>query len=121
MTLSRKSIRPYQTQYLLDNGILPVSLDYRFCPEINILDGPFADARDALIWAREKLPALAKNRGVVVDAEKLVIIGWSTGGHLAMATSWISLNAGLPPPRAILSFYAPTDFEHECKKRQLPK
>ncbi len=115
MTLSRRAIRPFQTQHLLDNGILPVSLDYRLCPEITITDGPFEDMRDALIWARDQLPSLAKSRGCLLDTEKLIIIGWSTGGHLAMTSAWLSQNAGLQPPKAILSFYGPTDFMSECE------
>ncbi|KAG4435794.1 hypothetical protein IFR05_008715 [Cadophora sp. M221] len=92
MTLSRKSIRPHQTQYLLDNNILPISIDYRLCPEIGVVEGPIEDMRDALIWAREQLPALARERGVVVDAEKVGVVGWSTGGHLAMTTAWTCLD-----------------------------
>jgi acetyl esterase/lipase len=114
MTLSRKSVRNHQTQYLLDNGVLPVSLDYRLCPEISITEGPLEDMRDALIWAREKLPSLAKNYGIIVNTAKLAVVGWSTGGHLAMTSAWTSQNAGVEPPKGILTFYGPTDFESEC-------
>jgi acetyl esterase/lipase len=121
VTLSRKAVRSHQTQDLLDNGILPVSLDYRLCPEITVVEGPLEDMRDALIWAREHLPALAEQRGVLVNAEKLCVIGWFTGGHLAMTSAWISYKSGIAPPKAILSFYAPTDFESECETTiQLP-
>ena len=46
-----------------------------------------------------------------MDDKKIVIIGWSTGGHLAMTTAWKSKEAGLKAPVAILSFYGPTDGE----------
>lgn len=110
MTLSRKAIRPAQTAHLLANGILPLSLDYRLCPEINIIDGAMADIRDAFIWARRTLPSLMDSRGITLDTERIVVIGWSTGGHLAMSTAWTVEAAGETRPKAILSFYAPTDF-----------
>jgi acetyl esterase/lipase len=115
MSLSRRAIRPHQTQHLLNNNLLPVSLDYRLCPEIDVLSGPITDIRDALVWARTTLPSLAKEKGVSVDVEKVVVVGWSTGGHLAMTTAWTCLEKCVKPPSAILSFYAPTDFDNECK------
>ncbi|KAH6639121.1 hypothetical protein C7974DRAFT_449039 [Boeremia exigua] len=111
MTLSRKAVRPYQTSFLLDNGILPVSIDYRLCPEVNLIDGPIADTLDAYKWITNVLPELSRERGIVVDAERVVVIGWSSGGQLAMTTAWTTKSAGMKPPLAILSFYGPTDFE----------
>ncbi|KAJ6174552.1 hypothetical protein N7485_005289 [Penicillium canescens] len=113
MTLSRRAIRPHQTQYLLTNNLLPISLDYRLCPEVDVHSGPITDICDALVWARTTLPGIAKEQGVLVDVDKLVVVGWSTGGHLAITTGWTCFEKGVKPPTAILSFYAPTDFEHE--------
>ncbi|MCJ1359582.1 MAG: hypothetical protein MMC33_009584 [Icmadophila ericetorum] len=111
MTLSKKAIRPAQTSFLLANNILPVSLDYRLCPEINMIDGPIADTRDAFSWAQKDLPQVIKGKGITVDTHKIVVIGWSSGGHLAMSTAWTTTESGLKPPKAILSFYGPTDYE----------
>lgn len=111
MTLSRKAVRPVQTNFLLQNNILPVSIDYRLCPEVNLIDGPMADTLDAYKWATTALPNLARAKGIVVDPERVVLIGWSTGGHLAMTTAWTAKSAGMKLPSAILSFYGPTDFE----------
>ena len=117
MTLSKKAVRPAQTSFLIANGILPISLDYRLCPEIDLIDGPMTDVRDAYAWAkspsRNGLQGIldAKKTRVQVDVTKIVVIGWSTGGHLAMTTAWTTKEAGLTPPSAILSFYGPTDFE----------
>ena len=113
MTLSRRAIRPHQTQFLLDNGYLPVSVDYRLCPEIDLISGPMNDVRDALDWVRNKLPAIARTRGLAVDPTKVLAVGWSTGGHLAMTTAWTCEEVGQAPPAAILCFYGPTDFESE--------
>lgn len=111
MTLSRKAIRPLQTAFLLAHGVLPVSIDYRLCPETNLIDGPITDVCDAYAWIQADLQAVVKSEGVSVDEKRIVVIGWSTGGHLAMTTAWKSNEAGLKPPVAILSFYGPTDFE----------
>jgi acetyl esterase/lipase len=112
MTLSRKAIRPFQTAFLLAHNVLPVSIDYRLCPEISLIDGPIADTRDAYAWVQTGgLQAAVRSKGIAVDAKRIVVIGWSTGGHLAMTTAWTSKDAGLKPPVAILSFYGPTDFE----------
>lgn len=117
MTLSKKAVRPAQTSFLLANGILPISLDYRLCPEVNLIDGPMADVRDAYAWAqspsRTGLQSILHSKGSMVEVNraKIMVIGWSTGGHLAMTTAWTTKEAGLPPPSAILSFYSPNDFE----------
>ena len=114
--LSRKDIRQKQTKLLLDHGLLPVSIDYRLCPEVNIIEGPMADVCDALQWARFQLPAMKLNCPELrIDGEKVVVVGWSTGGHLAMTLAWTALQHNLKPPEAILAFYCPTDYEADCK------
>ncbi|KAF7896114.1 hypothetical protein EAF00_006129 [Botryotinia globosa] len=118
MTLSRKAVRPMQTQYLLANGYLPVSIDYRLCPEINLVDGPMTDVYDAYQWSKNVLPQIAAGYGLLVDKGKVVVIGWSTGGQLAMSIAWTAKLAKAVPPTAVLSFYSPVDFE---SKGQSPK
>jgi acetyl esterase/lipase len=112
MLLSRRAIRASQTRHLLRQGFLPVSIDYRLCPEINLVDGPITDVCDAYRWVRTVLPKIAVvDGGVRLDPSRVVVIGWSTGGHLAMSLGWMAEAAGMPPPKAVLSFYAPVDFE----------
>ena len=114
--LSRKDVRPKQTRMLLDQGFLPVSIDYRLAPEVNIVDGSMSDICDALQWANYTLPTLSNRQrpDVQISNRNVVIVGWSTGGHLAMTLAWTSIARGLPPPTAILAFYCPTDFEDPC-------
>ena len=112
MTLSRRAIRPAQTEYLLANGILPISLDYRLCPETNLIDGPVADIRDGYRWAKVGSKKLLESKGINVDPTRIVVVGWSTGGHLAMTTAWTAGEIGLPPPTAILSFYGKINCLH---------
>jgi acetyl esterase/lipase len=110
--LSRHDIRPSQTQTLLDAGFLPVSVDYRLCPEVSLVDGPMADVCAALGWVRRILPNLPLLRSDVrPDGNQVVAVGWSTGGHLAMTLPWTAPAAGILAPEAILAFYCPTDYE----------
>ena len=111
MIFSRKEVRPWQTKHLLDRGMLPVSLDYRLCPEINLVDGAMTDLRDAIAWARSELPTIARSAGVSVDPYRIVAMGWSTGAMLAMSLAWTTVAAGIEPPKAILAFYGPSDYE----------
>lgn len=110
--LSRRDIRPTQTQILLDAGFLPVSVDYRLCPEVSLVEGPMVDVRDALGWVRRVLPNLPLLRpDIGPDGSQVVAVGWSTGGHLAMTLPWTAPAAGITAPDAILVFYCPTDYE----------
>ena len=110
--LSRKDVRPLQTQILLEAGYLPVSIDYRLCPETTLVQGPMHDVRSALHWARHTLPTTRLQRAdVVPNGDRVVAVGWSTGGHLAMTLAWTAPAVGLAPPDAILAFYCPTDYE----------
>ena len=110
--LSRNDIRPEQTDKLLQSGFLPISIDYRLCPETTLLEGPMADVADALLWIRTTLPKLTlSRRDVRVDGDRVVAVGWSTGGHLAMTLAWTAASRQTRPPEAILAFYCPTDYE----------
>ncbi|KAE8849469.1 hypothetical protein HRS9122_03485 [Pyrenophora teres f. teres] len=111
MTLSRKAVRPAQIQFLLSHNILPISVDYRLCPEVNVIEGPFSDVRDAYSWIQEKLSTITSKFGFSIETSRIVCIGWSTGAHLAMSLAWTTKELNIPPPAAILGFYGPTDFE----------
>ncbi|KAJ5388986.1 Acyl transferase/acyl hydrolase/lysophospholipase [Penicillium cataractarum] len=110
--LSRRDVRPKQIKLLLEAGFLPVSIDYRLCPEVTLLEGPMHDVREGLRWARYTLPSLALDRSDVhPDGDQVVAVGWSTGGHLAMTLAWTAPQAAIPPPEAVLAFYCPSDYE----------
>ncbi|KAL4792587.1 hypothetical protein BDV19DRAFT_400519 [Aspergillus venezuelensis] len=112
--LSRKDIRTKQVQHLIRNGILPVSVDYRLCPEVNIVDGPMRDVKDAYLWARKQLSSLKlySSPYLQIDDSRVAVIGWSTGGTLALTLGWTPQD--VKAPDAILSFYCPTDYEDPC-------
>lgn len=110
--LSRNDIRPDQTTKLLRSGFLPISVDYRLCPETTLLEGPMADVADALLWIRTILPKLTlSRRDIRVNPDRVVAVGWSAGGHLALTLAWTSAARQIRPPDAILAFYCPTDYE----------
>lgn len=110
--LSRNDIRPEQTHKLLKSGFLAISVDYRLCSETTLVEGPMADVADALAWIRNVLPKRTLTRtDVRVDGERVVSVGWSTGGQLAMSLAWTSVLREVRPPEAMLVFYCPTDYE----------
>lgn len=110
--LSREDIRPPQTRMLLAAGFLPISIDYRLCPETTLPGGPMADVLDALAWARNMLPQLQLRRpDVRADGDRVVAVGWSTGGHLALTLGFTAPALGIQPPDATLAFYCPSDYE----------
>ena len=110
--LSRKDIRPKQTRILLERGLLPVSIDYRLCPEVSLTEGPIPDACTALNWVRTVLPTFRLQRpDIRPNGKKVVVVGWSTGGTLSMMLPFASPQRGIQPPDAILAFYCPTDYE----------
>lgn len=72
------------------------------------------DVCDALYWARHTLPHLpSRRRGLQIDGERVVVVGWSSGGQLAMSLAWTAPQRGLRPPEAVLAFYCPTNYEDE--------
>ena len=110
MMLSKKAIRPYQCTHLLERGFLPVSINYRLCPETT-LDGTMEDILDNLKWIRSALPGIAQRRNLDIDPSNIVAMGWSAGGHLAMSLGWKATQARIAPPSAVLAFYPPSDYE----------
>lgn len=80
---------------LLEEGFCVVSIDYRLAPETK-MPGIYKDLTDAIQWIREN--AGEKFRG---DASRLVVLGGSAGGHLALTAGYMAT----PPPAAIVSFW----------------
>lgn len=110
--LSRHDTRPQQTARLLQDGFLPITVDYRLCPEVPLKEGPMTDVVDALGWCRNILPTMKLKRpDVRADGNQVVAIGWSTGGTLVMSLGFNSLKRGVRPPDASLVFYCPLDYE----------
>lgn len=110
--LSRRHVQQRQVQLLLECGFLPISVDYRLCPETTLVEGPMADVGEAMAWIRNGLAETTRSRpDVQVDVERVVAVGWSTGGHLALTLGWTCETRAVRPPEAVLAFYCPTDYE----------
>lgn len=99
---------------LIERGFLPVSTDYRLCPEKNLFDGPMTDCCDALKWVTETLTTLSLSGPAVrPDPDKVVVFGWSSGGQLAMSLGYTANNRGIKGPDAIFALYPPSDMESD--------
>ena len=113
---TRKDVNSKHVKMLLANGFLPVSVDYRLCPEVTLLDGPMTDVRDALRWAREELPFIKlKRSGLKIDGGCVAAVGWSTGGTLAMSLGFSARSHNIKPPEVVLAFYCPSNYDDNCK------
>ncbi|KAK3680862.1 hypothetical protein B0T22DRAFT_524224 [Podospora appendiculata] len=120
VVFSRRDIHMKHIKMLLQRGFLPVSTDYRLCPEMTLATGPMADSVAALRWVREILPGVMEERiargnrpAVTIDATKVAAVGWSSGGHLAMTLGYAAKAQGVKAPDVILAFYCPSNFEDE--------
>lgn len=126
---------------MLERGWIVVSLEHRLCPQVNILDGPIADARDCLDWVLDG--SLEKELGKTevslkfkVDYDRIVAVGTSSGGTLALALVSTILQHVICAPRvcvnvikgfgvkqkvaAILDFYGATNFSNDFWSSPLP-
>ncbi|OJJ46787.1 hypothetical protein ASPZODRAFT_117623 [Penicilliopsis zonata CBS 506.65] len=115
--LSRRDVPSRQVSWLLDHGILPISIDYRLCPEVSILDGPIEDVGEAFVWARRQLPRITPRHGnIQFDGGKVGVVGWSSGAMLALSTGWTAPSHGVKAPEAAVAFYCPVDYQDEYWK-----
>lgn len=70
-------------------GWIVLAIEHRLCPGVNILDGPMTDVCDALSWAQSGgLAKVLKENGreIEADTERVMVMGTSSGGHLALST-----------------------------------
>jgi acetyl esterase/lipase len=84
------STRP-MFQYLAGKGHVIVDVAYRKFPETDVL-GMVADAKRAIAWTREHAVDLE------IDPNRIVLVGGSSGGHLALLAAYGQDDAALTPP-----------------------
>ncbi|KAK6071029.1 polyketide synthase (beta-ketoacyl synthase) [Seiridium cupressi] len=120
VVFSRKDIAMKHIRILLKRGFLPVSIDYRLCPETTLQAGPVTDAIDALKWVREELPFLQRaGPAISMDHTAVAVIGWSSGGHLAMTLPSSAKIRGVKAPEVIMAFYCPSNLEAEWWRKPI--
>jgi len=85
----------------LERGWIVLSLDHRLCPGVNLIDGPMSDVRSALSWVQngglEKSLRKEGYKHVRPDGERVMAMGASSGGHLALSLVSSLVNRGTDP------------------------
>lgn len=117
---------PKWNDWLARQGYAVFDIDYRIAPQPNWRTAT-GDVKCAIGWVK----ANAARYGV--DPARVVLLGRSAGGHLALLAAYSAGEAALLPPscgdapdvsvRAVVSLYAPTDlkwgYEHPANERVL--
>ncbi|KAI8819753.1 Alpha/Beta hydrolase protein [Fimicolochytrium jonesii] len=115
---SKNLIPKAQIRSLTNLGFVVVVANYRLCPQVSVYDGPFEDAKDALEWIRNDVNRLLSEnseRAPTVDPTRVVSIGYSAGGTLALLLGTLA-----HPVRAVLDFYGGKVFTDPSWTQPLP-
>lgn len=72
-----------QITHLTSHNFVTVIPNYRLCPQVSALDGAFADTESCLEWCQTTLQSQLPD-SVTVDTDRIVAMGHSGGGTLAM-------------------------------------
>jgi acetyl esterase/lipase len=93
-------------------GHVVMDVAYRMCPETD-LRGMVGDVKRAIAWMKSQGPQYG------VDPGRVVLIGGSAGGHLALLGAYTADHPELTPAelggtdlsvRAVIAYYAPSDM-----------
>ncbi len=99
-------------RHLAAQGHVVMDVAYRLHPDTDML-GMVADAKRAIAWMKEHGPTYE------VNPERVVLVGGSAGGHLALLAAYTPKETALTPDdvgetdlsvRAVVSCYGPTDL-----------
>lgn len=98
--------------YLTGQGHLVMDVDYRMAPETDMA-GMLGDVKRAIVWLKRNAVPLR------IDPDRIVLMGASAGGQLALLAAYTPNDPILDPPdvrpsdtsiRGVVEFYAPTDM-----------
>ena len=85
-------------------GCITATMNYRYAS--GSVD--CQDMLDDIDRALKKIRSMAKSRGV--NADKVMLVGFSAGGHLALLYSYTRKASAPIEPVAVVSYSGPTDF-----------
>lgn len=106
-----RSHTPLWDRWLAEKGYVVFDVDYRLAPPPRWQDAP-GDVKCAVGWVREN----AARYGV--DPDRISLVGYSAGGHLALLAAYSEGDDRLPSScgtgdagvAAVAAFYPPTDL-----------
>jgi acetyl esterase/lipase len=98
-------------QRLVSEGHTVLDIEYTLCPEADI-QTQVTEVKEAILWLK------ARGSGYGVDPERIVLMGGSAGGHLALLAAYTpnhdafqpAPDAGDTSVRAVVSYYPPVDL-----------
>jgi acetyl esterase/lipase len=99
-------------RHLAAQGHTVMDVAYRLCPEVDIY-GMIGDVKRAIAWMKDNVSRYG------VNPKKIVLVGSSVGGHLAMLAGYAPQHPDLTPEDlsdvdlsawGIVSFYGPADL-----------
>ncbi|OGM44525.1 hypothetical protein ABOM_006702 [Aspergillus bombycis] len=114
---SKEVVPKSEISTLTNLGFVVLAPNYRLCPQISVYNGPITDSRDCLVWAANELTGLLQNESVEVDPTRIVTMGHSAGGTLAL------LMGCTPevPVTAVLDFYGLKYFSDPMWRLPIPE
>ena len=98
--------------YLAGQGHVVMDVAYRLCHDADMFE-MVGDVKRALVWLKDNAARLG------VDARRIVLMGGSAGGHLALLAGYTPNHPLLDPPdlagadtsvRGVVSLYGPTEL-----------
>lgn len=110
-TSGTRSEAAHWNTWLSAQGFVVFDIDYRLAPPERWRDAP-GDVKCAVGWVKRRASTFG------IDPERVVLMGSSSGGHLALLAAYTSADQ-LPPSchtgdtsvSAVISFSAPTDLQ----------
>lgn len=109
-------------KHLAWQGHVIMDVAYTLAPAIDMF-GMVGDVKGAIVWMKQHAQELK------VHDERVVLMGGSAGGHLALLAAYTADNPRFDPPdlpastsvRAVVSYYGPTDLRAQFDRfRELP-
>jgi acetyl esterase/lipase len=93
---------PQWNQWFAENGFTVFDVDYTLSPQPNYLSA-ISDVKNAVCWVKQNAQEFN------ISPDKIVLLGRSAGGHLALISAYSAKNQD-EQVHKVISIYAPTDL-----------